>query len=196
MSDDIEQAAGETPTAVASATSSGKYKVGYKKPPQHTRFKPGQSGNPKGRRRGSENVKTMVRRTVNEKVSVREGDKTRQMTKLEAGLQAQLLKAMKGDPRGFTAMLNVVQRTGLFDDEDKPSHGVPANRRSVSDALFENVNPDLLTRDDMIELSRLASIIDLGGDITALNSADFERLKAIVNKGRGRDVTPDTSSSF
>ena len=42
----------------------------------------------------------------------------------------------------------------------------------------------------MIELSRLAEIIDVGADITALSVNDFERVKQIVNKGRGKDVTP------
>ena len=32
--------------------------VGYRKPPVHTRFKPGQSGNPKGRPKGPRNLAT------------------------------------------------------------------------------------------------------------------------------------------
>ena len=32
------------------------YEVGYGKPPSHTRFKPGESGNPRGRPRGSRNA--------------------------------------------------------------------------------------------------------------------------------------------
>ncbi|MGK7651962.1 DUF5681 domain-containing protein [Roseovarius sp. B08] len=31
------------------------YEVGYAKPPANTRFKPGQSGNPKGRPKGAKN---------------------------------------------------------------------------------------------------------------------------------------------
>jgi hypothetical protein len=62
--------------------------------------------------------------------------------------------------------------------------------------LFENIDPVLLSRTELIELSRLGAIIDLGGDITALSTSDFERLKDLVNKGRGSDATPqiDTSS--
>ena len=36
-------------------------KIGYRKPPTKTRFKPGQSGNPNGRPRGSVNLKTDLR---------------------------------------------------------------------------------------------------------------------------------------
>jgi hypothetical protein len=63
----------------------GEYDVGYG--PAHTRFKPGESGNPHGRPVGGANAKTTMARVVNEKVSVHEGDKSRKMTKLEAMLQ-------------------------------------------------------------------------------------------------------------
>ena len=38
------------------------YKVGYKRPPVSTRFKPGSSGNPKGRPKGQRNFKTIMRK--------------------------------------------------------------------------------------------------------------------------------------
>ena len=38
-------------------------------------------------------------------------------------------------------------------------------------------------------MSRLAEVIEVGGDITALSTADFERVKHIVNKGRGKGIT-------
>ena len=48
------------------------YEVGYKKPPQHTRFKPGQSGNRHGRPAGSKNLATIVREALDAKVVVSE----------------------------------------------------------------------------------------------------------------------------
>ena len=43
-----------------------------------------------------------------------------------------------------------------------------------------------------MELSHLAEVIDSAdGDMTALSTADFERVKHIVNKGRGKGVTAD-----
>src|SRR5262245_29021911 len=53
----------------------GKYEVGYARPPLHSRFKRGQSGNPKGRPRGSRSVASVLHRILNEKVPAREGDK-------------------------------------------------------------------------------------------------------------------------
>ena len=44
------------------------YTVGKGKPPQHTRFQKGQSGNPKGHRQGSRNVATLLEQALNERV--------------------------------------------------------------------------------------------------------------------------------
>lgn len=47
------------------------YSVGYGKPPAHSRFQPGQSGNPKGKKKGAKSFKTVVGGILNEKVAVR-----------------------------------------------------------------------------------------------------------------------------
>jgi hypothetical protein len=65
-----------------------------------------------------------------------------------------------------------------------------ANDSSPSSGLLKNLDPERLSQEEKIELSRLAEVIDLGGDVTALSSDDFKRVKQIVNKGRGKDVTP------
>jgi len=170
------------------------YQVGYKRPPLHTRFKPGQSGNPKGRRAGRPNHKTTIERVMNEKVPVRQGEKTRQMSKFEAMLQAQTMKGMKGDARSTGVVINMMSRTGLLGDQTDQSIVEDNERIAVkgrpADELFEDVDLNLLSKDETIELSRLAEIIDCGGDVTALNIGDFARLKQIVNKGRGKNVAP------
>ena len=44
--------------------------AGYGKPPRHSRFKKGQSGNPKGRPRGSRNFSTDLKATLEELIRV------------------------------------------------------------------------------------------------------------------------------
>jgi Family of unknown function (DUF5681) len=183
------------PQANSGGTSAAAgYTVGYKRPPVHSRFKPGQSGNPNGRPPGSANAKTTVQRVMNEKVSVRRGQKTNTVSTLEALVQAHAVKAIKGDPRSAAMVINVMTRTGLLADKEDDGPLETAKRAALadkarsSDALFENIDAELLSKDEMIELSRLAAIIDLGGDVTALSTADFQRLKQLVNKGRGIDV--------
>ena len=48
------------------------YQVGYGKPPRHTRFKRGQSGNPRGRPREAKNLPTLLTEALNERVIVAE----------------------------------------------------------------------------------------------------------------------------
>lgn len=96
----------------------GDYEVGYCRPPVHTRFPPGVSGYPKGRPVGRPNNKTAVARVINETVSVREGDKIRTISKLEAILQAHTMKAIKGDPRSASIVIGVVKGMGLLGETE------------------------------------------------------------------------------
>jgi len=47
------------------------YRVGHGGPPLETRFRPGQSGNPRGRPKGSKNTRTLLQEKLSEKVRVR-----------------------------------------------------------------------------------------------------------------------------
>ena len=57
----------------ANVRSTGHHQVGYGRPPLHTRFKPGQSGNPKGRPKGAKNEDTILREIMNRPIDIREG---------------------------------------------------------------------------------------------------------------------------
>jgi hypothetical protein len=60
------------------------YEVGYGKPPRHTRFKPGRSGNPRGRPSGSKNLSTLLNEALNEPVIVAENGGQRKISKRRA----------------------------------------------------------------------------------------------------------------
>jgi hypothetical protein len=110
----------------------GDYAVGYGRPPAQSRFKPGQSGNPKGRPVGRSNAKTTVARVINETIPVREGQKTRHMTKLEAMLQAHTVKAIKGDPRSTAIILGVAKQMGLLaDTESETDAALPEEQAAI-----------------------------------------------------------------
>jgi hypothetical protein len=116
-----------------------------------------------------------------------------------ANLLAHGVKGAQGDARSFNSFMKAVERLGLFDDDGAETNiqkaQLPAlagsmNKSSPAEALFDNLDQALLSRDEMIEMSRLAQVIELGGDFTALSVADFTQLKTIIEKGRGKDVTP------
>ena len=83
------------------------YEVGYKRPPKASQYKPGQSGNPKGRPRGAKGINTLARETLTAKVRVRTPDGEKRMSKMEAVLQKTVELAMKGNARAIILLLNL-----------------------------------------------------------------------------------------
>ena len=71
--------------------------VGYRSPPEATRFQKGVSGNPRGRPKGSLNVATVLTRTLREKVVINENGRRKTVTKLEAALKQLVDQAAAGD---------------------------------------------------------------------------------------------------
>jgi len=82
--------------------------VGYKKPPKHTQFKPGQSGNPKGRPKGTQNLATDLEEELSQKIIVTEGGKQQETTKQRAMLKSLFAKALKGETRAAGVLLNLI----------------------------------------------------------------------------------------
>ena len=99
----------------------GPYEIGYCKPPKHTRFKLGQSGHPSGRPRGQLNFKTAVREALKEKITIREGDRSRTVSKMDAIIQVTFNKALKADAKALFAFLQFVRWAGLMDEQPELS---------------------------------------------------------------------------
>ena len=91
--------------------------VGYAKPPAHTRFKPGQSGNRMGRPRRSRQLRTLIEEALSETVTIREGDRKRTLPKREALVRTVLNGALMKDPKALQALLAMMRATGLISDQ-------------------------------------------------------------------------------
>ena len=85
-------------------------RVGYGKPPEATRFKPGKSGNPKGRPKGSLNLATDLSAELGEQITVREGGRQHRISKQRALVKSLMAKALQGDVRATTAVLALYAR--------------------------------------------------------------------------------------
>ena len=102
--------------------------VGYKRPPVHSRFKPGQSGNPSGRPKGSQNFKTLFDKILKEEVSLREGADVRKVSKAEAVMRGLVVGALKGDARSLGTLFRLAEQTGHFEE---PSSQITAIQRVI-----------------------------------------------------------------
>jgi len=87
------------------------YDVGYRKPPQHSRFKKGRSGNPKGRPRESKNWDTLFDKELNARVAVHKDGQRKKISKREAIATQVVNKAVSGDLRFARELLDRQQRT-------------------------------------------------------------------------------------
>jgi hypothetical protein len=100
------------------------YEVGYRKPPKHTQFKPGQSGNPRGRPTGTKNLKTDLIEELGEKIVVREGEETQRVSKQRAVVKTLVAKTLKGDARAGSLLMGMMMRL-LDTGEDGPDSVEP-----------------------------------------------------------------------
>ena len=94
------------------------YKVGYRKPPKQTQFKKGKSGNPRGRPKGSLNLSTDLAAELSEQITLREGGRSRRVSKQRALIKSLLAKALQGDVRATTAVLALYARVITETPED------------------------------------------------------------------------------
>src|SRR3984893_9922794 len=85
------------------------YEVGYRKPPGHTRFTKGRSGNPRGRSPGAKNLKTLLSDALNERVIVTENGGRRKITKREAIVTQLVNRSATADWRAIKILLDLVR---------------------------------------------------------------------------------------
>jgi replication-associated recombination protein RarA len=82
--------------------------VGYRKPPKHSQFKKGESGNLKGRPRGSLNLATVLERTLREQIVTNQNGRRTVITKLEAAIKELVNQAAAGDARAMRHLSQLV----------------------------------------------------------------------------------------
>ena len=87
----------------------GDYEVGYGKPPRDTRFKRGQSGNPRGRPPGAKNLSTLLNEALNELVVVTENGGRKRISKRRAAFKQLVNDAAKGNWRALKLLVDILQ---------------------------------------------------------------------------------------
>lgn len=111
------------------------YEVGYKKPPKHTRFQKGQSGNPNGRPKGSKNLATDLMEEMQEQIQVREGSTPKRLSKQRAMVKSLMAKAIKGDPRAVGQIVNILWRVQDQNGAQNAEEALSADEDEVLTAM-------------------------------------------------------------
>jgi Family of unknown function (DUF5681) len=93
------------------------YSVGRGKPPAHSRFKPGQSGNPGGRKRGTPNMKTVLEEVLLAEIEMRENGRKRTVSLLEALIKRSVQEGLNGDLRAIKDLLDRYERHSGYELE-------------------------------------------------------------------------------
>ena len=85
------------------------YAVGYGKPPVHTRFQKGKSGNPKGRPRGMKNMSTLLSTALNASIVVVANGRRKKITKREAIVTQLVNKSAAADLKATQIVLAMLR---------------------------------------------------------------------------------------
>lgn len=108
--------------------------VGYGKPPKAHQFKPGKSGNPKGRPKGAKSRKTILHEAANHKIGIRKNGKTRRITSLEGIFFKLTENALKGDVKSATLLLS---QLASFAPDGGSETEIHPDDKAVLDAYLE-----------------------------------------------------------
>ena len=116
---------------------SNKNAVGYKQPPKHTQFKPGQSGNPTGRPKGTKNLRTDLAEELAEAITITEGGQQFQVSKQRAMVKSMMAKAMKGDTTASRSLFNLILGFEQVDSQERIAEILTEEDREVMAAFLE-----------------------------------------------------------
>ena len=91
------------------ADQESNYEVGYGKPPRHTRFQKGRSGNPAGRPRGKKNLATLLSDALDQKIIVVESGRRKKISKREAIVTQLVNKSASADLKATQIVLAMLR---------------------------------------------------------------------------------------
>jgi Family of unknown function (DUF5681) len=97
-----------------------KNKVGFGRPPVHTRFQPGKSGNPSGSRKKSKDLNARLKKAAEEKVEVQEGGRKRKVKKIDLAVTQMMNKAAQGQPAFLKMALKEIQSAEASEPSTMP----------------------------------------------------------------------------
>lgn len=94
------------------------YEIGYRRPPKSGQFKKGQSGNAKGRPKGSNNFLTLLDQELAQSIVVNENGRKKTVSRMQAMVKRMVAGALQGDQKTLLTVFEILRRTGKFEQTD------------------------------------------------------------------------------
>jgi hypothetical protein len=116
--------------------SDASYRVGYGRPPKQSQFKPGQSGNPRGKPKGRKNYETILDQILHRKLPIRDRGSVRQVPLIEAMLLKFAEEALRGNPKAAAFLLN---RYAPSEPEDTSTQDLSHEDQEILDAFAKRI---------------------------------------------------------
>lgn len=117
------------------AKRNGDYEVGYGKPPKHSQFKGGQSGNPGGRSKGNRGLKTDLQAELAARHTIQMNGQPMRGTRQKLMVATLAARAASGDLKAQALLIPLILQ--VFGVEDR---GIGRERLSVQDqALLDQL---------------------------------------------------------
>ncbi len=119
-------------------TKDDDYEVGYKKPPESGKFKPGISGNSKGRPKKDNTSLEILKKHLNSKITIVENGEKKIITKKEAVYLKMINSVLSGNPKFFKELQNSIKEIEL-----KENPALAPNYVDARELFIKKFLPDL-----------------------------------------------------
>ena len=118
-----------------------KYEIGYKKPPKASQFRPGHSGNKKGRPKDHRNTYNMLTEVLDQKISIKENGRDLRISKKLAMIMQLVNKAVKGDVKAINSLLpHMLMADVKEEDKNKILASISQDDREIITNYLKNVS--------------------------------------------------------
>jgi hypothetical protein len=135
------------------------YEVGRNRPPRHTQFRKGASGNKKGRPKRSRNLKTDLAEELASGIAIQEDGKRRIVPKQRAMIKRAVAQAIQGDTKAMSSLVSMMMKLMGEDVKTEPNSTLSEPQKLVLDSyrerlkaeILQEINPERRHRDDAEE---------------------------------------------
>ncbi len=111
------------------------HSVGYGRPPKTSQFKPGQSGNPKGRPKGAKSLDGHLDNLLQQRVKIKDHAGERHISKLEAVAMRLVETALGGDLKAMQFLLTREAKRPVASGSEDSSALSPSEQQLLQEVL-------------------------------------------------------------